>query len=116
MSGLDIIATLRRKGAKPTHVMLDLVPGHPLPAWCTSTGAVHAEIGAAESLADIDFRPLVGLSVQIGDRSGNEARLRRVAKLAAEVNPHMLAVFIGRGESMTMHRRLADGRTDRSTL
>lgn len=116
MSAFDIIARLRQRGAKPKHVMLDLVSGHPLPAWCTESGAVHAEIGAAESLSDIDFRPLVGLSVQLGDRSGDEARLRRVAKLASEVNPALLAVFIERGDTFTMHRRWADGRTDRSSI
>ena len=116
MSAFDIIARLRQRGAKPKHVMLDLVSGHATPAWCTETGAVHAEIGADESLSDIDFRPLVGLSVQLGDRSGNEPRLRRVAKLAADANPAMLAVFVERGHTFTMHRRWADGRTDRSSI
>jgi hypothetical protein len=96
--------------------MLDLVAGQPLPAWCTETGAVHAEIGAEESLADVDFRPLVGLRVHLSDRSGDEARLRRAAKLAAEVNPELLCVFVERGDSMTMFRRWADGRTDRRAM
>lgn len=113
---LDLIAAMRRKGAKPSYVMLDLVPGKPLPTWCTERGAVHAEIGPSDSLADIDFRPLVGLSVQLGDRSGDEPRLRRVAKLAAEVNPALLAVFIESGGTFTMHRRWADGKTDRRSV
>ena len=115
MKAMDFLAKLRSSGVKPKFVMLDLAPGKPIHPWCTD-GAVHAEIGSAESLTDIDFRPLVGLRVHLGDRSGNEARLRKVSKLAAEVDPALLIVYVEQGGSFTMHRRWADGTSDRSSI
>lgn len=111
MNALDFIARLRLRGIKPRFVMLDLAD-KPIRPWCTDSGAVHAEIGPDESLTGMDFRPLVGLEVQLGDRSANAERLRKVAKLAAEAKPALLAVFT----ENAMHRLWADGRSDRSPM
>lgn len=111
MNAFDFIGRLRLRGIKPRFVMLDLAD-NPIRPWCTDSGAVHAEIGGAESLTSLDFRPLVGLQVHLGDRSANAARLRKVAKLAAEAKPAMLAVFT----DDSMHRLWADGTSDRSPM
>lgn len=111
MNALDFIGRLRLHGIKPRFVMLDLAD-KPIRPWCTEAGAVHAEIGASEALSGLDFRPLVGLQVQLGDRSASPQRLRKVAKLAAEAKPAMLAVFT----EDAMHRLWADGRSDRSPM
>ena len=111
MKALDFLAKLRSAGVKPSYVMLDLAD-KPIKPWCSQTGAVHAEIGSAERLTEIDFRPLVGLQVQLGDRSDNAARLRKVSKLVAAEKPAMLAVFT----PTAMHRLWADGTSDRSPM
>jgi hypothetical protein len=115
MNGLQFLASVRRQGIKPGYVMLDVVPRKALPAWVSGNSA-HVEIGAEERLSDMDFRPLVGLSVQLGGAGCSDVRLRRAAKLAAEAKPALLCVFTGSGEDFTMHRLWADGRTDKVTM
>lgn len=107
MNAMDFIADLRLKGRKPAFVMLDLAD-KAMPAWSSERGAVYADIAAGDPLADMDFRPLVGLKVHLWDGTGNEARLRRVAKACAEAKPALLTVLTGKG----LHRLWADGRSD----
>ena len=111
MNAMQFIASLRHRGIAPAFVMLDVVP-KAQPAWYAGHG-VHAEIGDGESLADIDFRPLVGLQVQLGARGSEASRLRRVAKRVAAAKPALLCVFTDEEGQFVMHRLWADGRSDR---
>jgi hypothetical protein len=113
MNGLQFVAALRRQGIRPQSVRIDAVTRKPLPAWYSGT-SVHAEIGPDESIADMDFRPLVGLSVHLG--GADLKRVRRVAKRAAEVKPALLCVYRDDETGFTLDRLWADGRTDRRSL
>ena len=110
MNSLRFVAELRGRGIKPACVGIEAVPGKAAQPWF-SDGTVHAEIGSSESLSDMDFRPLVGLKVQLGLMGGDYARVRQIAKRAAEVKPSVLAVFDP--TNRVLHRLWADGRTHR---
>lgn len=112
MTALAIVAALRRKGLKPPSVWVDLVPDgrRPMPQDVADPhfgGIVWLDIPRSIGIADLDFRPLVGLSVQLGDSAGDPIRLRAVAKAIAEVEPASLCVFVERDGATTMHRRTA---------
>lgn len=99
MNPLDSIAYLREQGARPDSVSVALVPGKPMRA-TIHRGSVAVDVPAAASLADIDWRPLVGLKVLLIDLAGDERRHRRAAKLIAEALPASLVTFFGD----TLHR------------
>lgn len=106
MSRLDAVLSLRRQGLKPRSVHIGLVQGRSavMPD-LDDFGTVHVDIAAHESLADIDFRPLTGLHVQIADFADDPARHRRAAKLIAEVEPALLVMPILSRGGLTLHRR-----------
>lgn len=109
MKALQAIATLRRRGRKPRCVMVDLVPDglQPTTPAIGHRGIAWLDIPRSVGVADIDFRPLVGLQVHLGDSVGDATRLRAVAKAIAEVEPSLLCVFTERDGTTTMHRRFA---------
>lgn len=113
MNGLDFIANLRRAGFKPDSVFLDVTDEKPRkPSVCD--GRASVEFGRDESLADADFRPLVGLRVHVGLMGGDYERVKRIAKRAAEVKPELLCVWRQDSDSLTTLYRLgADGTMDK---
>lgn len=113
MNALQFVASLRMQDIKPASVWIDAVPAKPFPAWFS--GSVHAEIGDDESVSDMDFRPLVGLTVHLGARGSRQERVRRLAKRVAEAKPALLCVYSDEGGKFVMHRLWADGRSDRSS-
>lgn len=120
MNALQAIAALRRRGKKPRCVMVDLVSDGctPLQPAIGDRGIAWVDVPRSVGIADIDWRPLTGLSVHLSDSVGNRARLQAVAKAIAEVEPALLAVFIERDGVTTMHRRFAGSptRTDSHVL
>lgn len=115
MNGLQFIGDLRSKGIKPVYVMLDIVPRKALPAWISGDGA-HVEVGEGESLADLDCRPLVGLTVHLGADGCPPAKLRRLARMVAEAKPSLLCVYTAKEDSYTLDRLHADGKHDRVSI
>lgn len=91
MKGMDTVIKLRRSRCKPAAVFVDLVANHDRDLYRVGpTGIVCVEIAAGESIADIDFRPLIGLHVHLSDIAGNHERVRQVAKAIAAVRPSIL--------------------------
>ena len=108
MNGMAEVLALRRSGVKPAAVFVDLVAMAKPDRYAMSrSGIVTVDIGRAESLADVDFRPLVGLQVFVSDIAGDIARHRRCAALIAAINPRHLVMPIWRGEKLTVHQRWA---------
>lgn len=108
MTGLKTVSALRRDGLKPAAVAVDLVEtigqfDHEDYA-LSAAGIVNVHIARADSLADIDFRPLVGLTVII---HGERKRQARVAKLIAAVEPALLVVPVEHDGGWTVHRRFS---------
>lgn len=117
MTGLDTVLQLRRQGVKPQAVFIDLVRSRsaivePL----ANSGIVNVEIVAGDSISGMDFRPLVGLPVHVYDNTDSPKRHRKVAAMVAAVAPSLLVVPVPEGPTWTVHRRFADGTTDRTTL
>lgn len=117
MTGLDTVVQIRRRGLKPKAVFIDLVQSksnivQPL----SEHGIVNIEIVADEQISCIDFRPLVGLSVHVYDNTASPKRHRRVAAMVAAIAPSLLVVPVPEGSTWTVHRRFANGTSDRTTL
>lgn len=119
MTGLDTVIDLRNRGLKPKAVFVDLVLApaaieDPL----SLSGIVNVEILASDSLASIDFRALVGLTVHVYDNAGDPNRQRKVASMVAAVEPALLVVPMVGGATWTVHRRFAGDppTSDRTTL
>ena len=109
MKALQAIANLRQRGRKPRCVMVDLVADglKPTTPAIGQRGIAWLDIPRSVGVADIDFRPLVGLQVHLGDSVGDPNRLRAMAKAIAEVEPSLLCVFTEHNGATTMHRRFA---------
>lgn len=108
MNGMGIVIAMRREHVIPGCVFLELVPQdwrNPYPV--SAQGNVTVQIGPAESLTDLDLRPLVGLYVHVNDWAANPARHKRLAKLVAEVNPRLLVMPVDDEAGTTLHRRWA---------
>jgi len=111
MTGLQTIRAMRSDGLKPGAVFVYLVPQlGPLDAEqyaLSQQGNVDVSIAADESLAGIDFRPLVGLYVHVVDVANDPVRHRKAAALVAEVNPRVLVMPVADGDGFTVHVRRA---------
>ncbi len=108
MTGMDTVIDLRRAGRRPGAVfvrLVDLAPRDPYAL--SSTGNVAIDIARADSLATIDFRPLVGLTVVVSDHADDRARHRKVAALIAAVEPALLVMSVTDGDTYCVHRRWA---------
>lgn len=114
MTGLEAIATLRRKRVRPGAVFVDLE--HPsterLPAWWNAdeldpAALLHVTIAPADALADIDFRALTGLVVYVLDNTNSLRRYRKVAAMIAEVEPAHLVMPLWEGDTLVVHQRWA---------
>lgn len=110
VTGMHTVIALRKNGLKPAAVVVDLV--HTIGkydaekfAFNESSGIVSVNIAAAESLNDIDFRPLVGLQVFVHDNTGNRARHRRVCALIANSEAEHLVMPVWDGVDVTVHQR-----------
>jgi hypothetical protein len=93
MTGMDAVIELRREGVQPACVMVDIVRdldrGQTL---MRRYGIVTVQIPATDSLADLDFRPLVGLYVQAFDLMNDPERHTAVAKAIVDVNPRLFVM------------------------
>ena len=108
MNGMDAVLALRRSGVKPAAVFVDLVAKAKPDRYAMSrSGIVTVDIGRADSIADADFRPLVGLRVFVSDMAGDMTRHRRCASMIAAINPKHLVMPIWIGEKLTVHQRWA---------
>ena len=109
MTGLQTVVNLRREGFKPSAVVIDLVetisPIDTEENSLSASGIVSVNIARTDSLSDIDFRPLHGLTVHL---HGERLRQARAAKLIAEVHPTRLVVPVERLDGWTVHIRHAD--------
>ena len=117
MTGMDMVVELRCAGAKPSGVFVDLVDeARSDPYALSDTGIVNVNIGRTDRLADIDFRPLVGLRVHVYDFIGDRARHRRAAALIAAVEPELLVMTVVDGDNLVVHRRFAGDPARTETL
>lgn len=107
MTGLDTVVKLRRNGFKPDAVYVDLMPARSGSHGLADSGIVTVEILPDDSIASIDFRPLIGLNVMVNDYTDSPQRLRRASKAIAEANPSALIVPMPQSGSWTIHRRFA---------
>lgn len=113
MTGLEAVATLRRKRARPRVVFVDLErpSTERLPSWWSNEeldpGLLHVTIGPDDALADIDFRALTGLNVHVSDYVGNKRRYRKLAAMIAEVEPAHLVMPVWEGDTLVVHQRWA---------
>lgn len=105
---LRAIAALRRGGKKPRLAMVFLVAEASTDAPAIGPrGGISVDIPRSASVADLDFRPLAGLSVQLHDMVGDADRMRAVSKAIVAVNPALFVAFTERDGKWTMHRRIA---------
>jgi len=117
MTGMDVVIELRLARMKPTAVFVDLVASAGGDDFAmSSSGTVYVNIGADESLADLDFRPLVGLTVHVNDCAGDHGRHRRVAALVAAVEPALLVMPVVCDGGYVVHRRFAGSPPRTETL
>jgi len=108
MTGMDVVIALRRSGVKPSAVFIDLVKEAPRDPYALGpTGIVNINIARTDSLAEIDFRPLVGLRVHVIDHVDDRARHRKVAAMVAAVNPVHLTMPVWEGDTLAVHQRWA---------
>ena len=107
MTGLDTVLNLRLRGFKPDAVYVDLMPSRSGTHGLADTGIVTVEVFPDDSIASIDFRPLVGLNVMLNDYTDSPQRLRRASKAIAEANPSALVVPSLKNGVWTIHRRFA---------
>lgn len=109
MTGMQTIIDLRRGRQQPGAVFVYLVPANgatDIERYALSPqGNVAVNIAASESLGDIDFRPLVGLHVEIRDTTNDPIRHRKAAELIAAVNPRFLVMPIATERGFTVHVR-----------
>ena len=109
MTGMDTVVDLRRQRFKPAAVMVDLIAraAKKDPYSLSPSGIVTVNIGADDSLADIDFRPLIGLMVFVSDHTGNTTRHRKVAALIADADAAHLVMPVWHGDAIAVHQRWA---------
>lgn len=108
MTGMECVIDLRLAKLKPAAVFVYLVhhvASNPCPMG--PSGIVSVDIPTADSLASLDFRPLVGLTVHVVDTTGRRDRHRKVAAMVAEVNPALLVMPVPSGDQVLVHRRFA---------
>jgi len=108
MTGMETVIGLRERRVKPSCVMVDLVAevdgGQPT---MSHTGIVTVQIPETDSIGDMDFRPLIGLYVQVFDNTDDPERHRRVTALIAEQNPKLLVMHCSSADAYTAHVRRA---------
>lgn len=111
MTGMPTVVALRRDGLKPAAVIVDLVDQlgrlDSEQFALTASGMVSVTIPRADSLASLDFRPLVGLTVHLHDSTGDLKRHRKAAKLIAAVDPAHLVMPVWEGQELAIHQRWA---------
>ena len=112
MKGLEELKRLRLDGLRPQSVFVNLVNAHDewpaLGCW----GHLTVELLPSDSIAGIDFRPLVGLPVTVDDHTdGDPARLRRLAKAVSEIETSRLTMVARNGDAISIHIR-AEGKTE----
>jgi hypothetical protein len=113
VSVLAPVIALRNAGLKPRAVFLDLVAAkfRKQPT-ITEGGVVTCQIVPDQSLADIDCRPLVGLTVHVQDFTGSRDRHRALARLVAAAGPALLVMpVLANDGGLTLHKRFANGET-----
>lgn len=81
LRALEILADIRRRGAKPAFVMLDAGGTVQRKWWAEDVKTISITVPDSEPLRDLDFRPLVGCDVVMVAMSPDQQRMRDVAAL-----------------------------------
>lgn len=109
MKGLRELVEIRAKGLRPRAVWVDLVKAHGPWDSLSRFGNLTVEILPSDSLAELDFRPLVGLDVTVSDHTDAPARLKRIAAMVGAIKTNTLVMrdgdrlHIRRGEETETH-------------
>jgi hypothetical protein len=109
---MSTLVSLRRSGSKPGAVFVYLIEQHDTKQPSMSQhGNAAIEIRSADAVADIDFRPFVGLNVHLCDVVGDTQRYRQIAKGIAAAKPARLVMPIETADGMVVHQ-LEHGKTE----
>lgn len=105
---MEHIVAMRHRRRKPRCVFVTLVDRIDRGMSAVSDkGIVTVDIEPHESLADIDFRPLIGLYVQVYDATETPDRHRRLAALIAKANPARMVMPMQTEAGWVVHYRTA---------
>lgn len=118
MTGMQTLVALRQQGMKPSAVFVDLVKTigkyeAERFSFAEGSGVLSIHIAEADSLADIDFRPLVGLQVFVSEFADDKARHVAACKAIDKAGASHMVTPFWNGEDLTVHQRHADGTTER---
>jgi hypothetical protein len=115
--GMDQIIETRRAGLKPASVFVGLVTGHDREYVADCSGGVYrVEVLTTDRLADLDLRPLVGLTVFVNDWAGEPDMHRELARLVALAKPAQLVMPVETDAGWRVHRLLRGETTSWSAL
>lgn len=109
MKGLRDLAEIRAEGLRPRAVWVELIKAHGPWSVLSRQGNLTIEILPTDSLAELDFRPLVGLDVTVSDHTGNQTRLKRIAAMVGAIKTKTLVMrdgerlHIRRGDETETH-------------
>jgi hypothetical protein len=109
MKGLGDLVDIRAEGLKPRAVWVELVKAHGPWGSLSRQGNLTIEILPTDSLAELDFRPLVGLDVTVSDHADSPKRLKRIAALVGAIETKTLVMrdgdrlHIRRGQETETH-------------
>jgi hypothetical protein len=116
MRGMDAVIAIRHRGVQPACVMVELVDtvdaGQPS---ISHSGIVTVQITLADSIGDLDLRPLVGLHVQVFDYTETPARHVRLCALIADIKPRILVMHQTDDDGEYTAHVLSDGKTQTIT-
>lgn len=113
MTGMRELIETRFGGLKPSSVWVYLVPKASRLVGYLGDGMFAIEIGEADRIRDIDFRPLIGLSVAVTDKVGDVQRHRESCRLIAKANPSRLDMICRAADGWTVHTLEAGNTTTR---
>lgn len=109
MKGLRELVEIRSEGLRPRAVWVELVKAHGPWDSLSRHGDLTIEILPTDSLAELDFRPLVGLDVTVADHTDSPKRLKRIAAMVGAIKTNTLVMrdgetlHIRRGEETETH-------------
>lgn len=105
MKGLRDLVDIRKSGQKPNAVWVELVKSHEEWDSLSRHGNLTIQIVPTDHLADIDFRPLIGLDVTVTDLTNNPRRLMAVGAAVGAVQTRTLTLPVYDSQGLTLHIR-----------
>lgn len=84
LRALEILADIRKRGAKPEVVLLDIGSSYQRKWWAEDLKSVTVAVPDTEPLRDLDLRPLVGCDVVAVAITKNIQRVRDVTALLCQ--------------------------------